>query len=433
MKHIGIVQTKYGAVSGVKLDGKYEGITMFKGVPFAAPPVGELRWKPPIDPKPWKGIRSCDSYGPVCIQPTNGDLDAEPWATDFYYMGTPPMSEDCLYLNVTTGAAEPGEKRPVFMWFHGGGPDHGYSYEAEFDPRELARKGVVVVSVAQRLSMFGYLSLPQLDAEQGGKSGNYIVMDNMKALEWVIENIEGFGGDSDCITVGGQSAGTGKSSSLAFTPLAHGHVKRVVNQSGLVWNRKNKTLAEAEADCAAYLTAIGIDPTMSLDELRKLEPYGFLPNGKKIRIPGKLIADGEIVPHLNIADSVDAFGMELDYLTGTNLGETHMKPGVKRGQAGFTTAKEFYEAAKEMLGELYDQFDFENLIKVTDENVDRESRRLASYGLSISDRMGGLVMNRRFGEYRAEKTRRKIHLHICSPVCPPLARRMPEQAGIRIL
>lgn len=403
MSYIGTVQTKHGAVSGVELTGKYEGITMFKGIPFAAPPVGDLRWKPPVDPHPWSGVRECSSYGPICIQPTNGDLDAEPWATDFYYMGTPPMSEDCLYLNVTTGAARAGEKRPVFLWFHGGGSDHGYSYEAEFDPRELARKGVVVVSVAQRLSMFGYLALPQLDAEQGGKSGNYILMDDIKALEWVVDNIDAFGGDPDCITVGGQSAGTGKSASLAMSPAARGHVKRVINQSGLVWNRSHKTLEEVEAECADYLTKIGIDPTLPLEELRKLEPYRFLPNGIKLRIPGSLVYDGDLVPDQAIPDSVDKYGLGLDYLAGTNLGETHMKRGSVRGELGFKSAAEFYAAAKEMLGDLYDKYDFENLVLVTDENVDRESRRLASYGLTVGDRMGGLALNRRFGEYRAEK------------------------------
>jgi para-nitrobenzyl esterase len=119
----------------------------------------------------------------------------EPNYSDFYYRGHPEMSEDCLYLNVTTGAVSPDEKRPVYIWFHGGGLFNGYSYIYIFDPSELARKGVVVVSVGHRLNLFGYMALPQLSAEQGGKSGNYGLMDEFKALDWVSENIAAFGGD----------------------------------------------------------------------------------------------------------------------------------------------------------------------------------------------------------------------------------------------
>ena len=127
MKTIGIVKTTCGLVQGVEMAGKYEGITQFRGIPFAKPPVGALRWRPPEDPEPWSGLRCCDSYGPVCVQPTDGHLDAEPWGSDFYFMGNPPQSEDCLYLNITTPAAAPEEKLPVYVWFHGGGSDHGYS------------------------------------------------------------------------------------------------------------------------------------------------------------------------------------------------------------------------------------------------------------------------------------------------------------------
>ncbi len=419
---IGTVKTKYGLVTGVELTGKYEGITLFKGIPYAAPPVGDLRWRAPRDPKPWDGVRSCDSYAPICFQPTNGDLDAEPWHTDFYYMGTPPMSEDCLYLNVCTGAKEAGDKRPVFVWFHGGGSDHGYSYEAEFDPSELAKKGVVVVSVAQRLSMFGYLALPQLSEEQGGKSGNYILMDDMKALQWIIENIDAFGGDPDCITVGGQSAGTGKSSSLAFTELAKGHVKRVINESGLAWRRNNSTLKEMEEACAAYLREIGIDPTLPMEELRKMEPSRFLPSKRGVRIPGGLVCDGDLVPFVEIPRAMEKYGGDYDYLAGTNLGETHMKPNTLRGQEGFRNPREFYTYAKEILGDLYDEYDFEHLVPVTVENVDRVSRRLASYGLFVDRaRMGGLALNMAFGQMRLKTAPgKKTYNYLFSRVAPHL-------------
>lgn len=134
---LNILNTKYGKVQGVV----EEGVLVFKGIPYAAPPVGELRWKPPVDPAPWEGVRLCDKYGPRPMQVNNGGLFFEPWASDFYYMGNPPYSEDCLYLNVATDAQSADEKRPVFMWFHGGGLSSGYSYEVEFNPTTLAKRG----------------------------------------------------------------------------------------------------------------------------------------------------------------------------------------------------------------------------------------------------------------------------------------------------
>lgn len=162
--------TKYGKVRGAALDGKYEGITTFRSVPYAQPPVGELRWQAPVDPEPWVGELDATHFASRPMQENETGLTMEPWASDFYYMGSTPMSEDCLYLHITTGAADPSERRPVFMWFHGGGLTSGYYSEIEFDPSELARKGVVVVSVGQRLNVMGYLCLPQLMEEQGSNS-----------------------------------------------------------------------------------------------------------------------------------------------------------------------------------------------------------------------------------------------------------------------
>ncbi|MCD7833959.1 MAG: carboxylesterase family protein [Lachnospiraceae bacterium] len=401
--YIGTVKTKYGLMRGVELDGRYEGITEFRGIPFAAPPVGKLRWRPPVDPKAWSGVRDCVSYGPICIQPTDGDLDAEPWASDFYFMGGPAMSEDCLYLNLATGAAKAGENRPVFMWFHGGGVDHGYSYEVEFNPAELAKKGIIVVSVAQRLSAFGYMALPQLSAEQGGTSGNYILMDDIKALEWVVENIEAFGGDPDNITVGGQSAGTMKAVTLAYSPLGRRHVKHIINQTALVWRREFSTLEDAYQECQEFLEEIGISPDASLEELRRADPYVFIKRKSGKRLPGPLVWDGNLIPNRSMVETTAQYGGLMDYLAGSNLGETKMDASSGRDKPGFTKAADFYAFCRELLGDLYEKYDFENLVRVTDENVDRESRRLASYGLhNDSGRMGGLMLNRYFGALRAK-------------------------------
>ena len=406
-KTLGIVTTKFGRVSGVPADGpEYEGITVFKGIPFAAPPVGALRWKPPVDPEPWEGVRACDTFAPMACQNMGSGLSFEPWGTDFYYMGTPDTSEDCLYLNVFTGAREPGEKRPVYMWFHGGGLSTGYSWEIEFDGSELAKRGIVVVQVAQRLNVFGYLCCRQLSEEQGGKSGNYGLMDEVKALDWVYENIEAFGGDPENITIGGQSGGTSKTGALASSPYQKGRVKRVINQSSLNWDRKYPTIAEAEESAAKYFAAIGLDPDMSIEELRNVPasallkplPPAAFDDPSAVRIPGGMVCDGDYVPYTEEARAIQEYAAYCDYISGVNNGEGFMKKGFFLGGSDPMTASEFYTLAKDLLGEeLYEKYEFMKLAPVTNENANRFSRYLAARGLAGG---GGSYKSRYFGEYR---------------------------------
>ena len=410
-ERIGIVRTKYGLVSGVPSDRpEYGDITYFKGIPYAAPPVGELRWKPPVDPAPWEGVRACDTYAPMAKQVMGSGPSFEPWATDFYYMGHPENSEDCLYLNVVTGAAGAGEKRPVYMWFHGGGLNTGYSYEIEFDGAELAKRGIVVVTVGQRLNIFGYLCCRQLSGEQGGKSGNYGLMDEVKALDWVYENIEAFGGDPENITIGGQSGGTSKTGALAACPYQKGRVKRVINQSALNWDVRYPTVEEAEKQAARFFEAVGVDPEISLEELRGIDAEVFykpLPpadffDPEAVRIPGSMVVDGDYVESGDHVAMLEKYASYCDYISGVNNGESRMGLGFFLGGSGPMTAKQFYENAREMLGEeLYAKYDFENLVRVTDENAGRISRYLAARGLSGGFAAG--YKSRYFGQYRAEK------------------------------
>lgn len=164
-----VVETTYGKVQGINntVEG-YEDVVEFRGIPYAAPPVGELRWKAPQDPEAWEDVLVCDTYKDIPMQVLGG-AEVEPYKSDFYFDGVPAMSEDCLYLNVvTTGEnLENGEKKPVFVWFHGGGLTSCYTFEPEADGAAFAMNDVVVVSVEQRLGVFGYLSLPQLTEEQG--------------------------------------------------------------------------------------------------------------------------------------------------------------------------------------------------------------------------------------------------------------------------
>ena len=405
-----VARTKFGLVRGAALSGAYDGITTFRSVPYAAPPVGELRFKPPVDPYPWKGELDVSMSAPKAMQETSATgLTIEPWASDFYSQGNPPMSEDCLYLHITTGAADPSERRPVFMWFHGGGLASGYYTEIEFDPSELARKGIIVVSVAQRLNVFGYLCLPQLSAEQDGISGNYGLLDEIKALDWVRENISSFGGDPDNITVGGQSGGTAKATGLATSPKAQGKIKRCINQSNLSWVRSYPALETAQEKNRQYLESIGLDPDIRPEELRRLPALRFYDlknpelSGIHGILPSAMVADGVNVFSTDGAENMARFGFGIDYLSGGNLGESSVRPGFNLGPTEkFKNAAEFYDLMREKLGDLYDQYEFEKIWPVTDENADLMSRVLASR--AFSDGLGGgVIVNRYFGAYRAKK------------------------------
>ena len=406
-----ILSTKFGQVQGI-MD---EDVLRFKSVPYAAPPVGELRWCPPVDPAPWDGVLDCTQSPCRAMQNLQGGDGFEPWLTDFYgETGFPERSEDCLYLDIAT-TAEPGEKRPVYMWFHGGGLANGHISEMEFNPTVLAKKGIVVVLVAQRLNIFGYLALPQLSAEQNGLSGNYGLMDEVKALDWVRENITAFGGDPDQITIGGQSGGCWKAGALAACPAARGKIRRVINQSSLCWNQKFAPLAVGEQLWGDYLEEIGLDRNISMEELRKVDPEVFYKEG--LRAPATMFCDGKLVPNEDMTVSFAEYAGDLDYLAGGNFGECVMTREFGLGGPITKTAAEFYQDARAFLGdELYEKYDFENLFPVEDEKANRLSRHLAVEGLTLN---GGEIKNRYFGAYRAKKwPEAKTFTYIFSRVTP---------------
>ena len=185
------VRVDGGLISGAEQDGARS----YKGIPFAAPPVGERRWKAPAPVGSWDGVRACESFGPICPQ--------APYPPASIYAREPePQSEDCLYLNVWTAAASADERRPVMVWIHGGGLTRGSGSHVVYDGTSLAKKGVVLVTVNYRLGPLGYLAHPELSAESDhGSSGNYGVLDQIAALRWVQKNIENFGGDPNRVTI----------------------------------------------------------------------------------------------------------------------------------------------------------------------------------------------------------------------------------------
>lgn len=211
-----IVEVTGGIIEGVEQDG----IFTYKGIPFAAPPVGDLRWKAPAPVAPWEGIKKADAFCDACMQAENA-------------MGnTAPVNEDCLYLNVWTPAKKVDENIPVIYWVHGGGYSGGSTSIPMYDGTGFAKKGAVMVAVAYRLGPFGFLAHPELSAESGNGSGAYGIQDMVAGLEWVKNNISKFGGDPSNVTIIGHSAGGAAVSLLAATPLTKGLFHRAICMSG---------------------------------------------------------------------------------------------------------------------------------------------------------------------------------------------------------
>ncbi|MCL2878342.1 MAG: carboxylesterase family protein [Acidobacteria bacterium] len=238
------VEVTGGIIEGVVQDG----IASFKGIPFAAPPVGELRWKAPQPVIPWQGVKDASDFAPGPMQ------DASFGAS----LGGPQqISEDCLYLNVWTGAKNTNEKRPVMVWIYGGGFGIGMTSSPTYDGTNLARKGVVLVSVAYRVGPMGFLAHPELSAESGAGSGAYGIQDQIAGLRWVRENIARFGGDPANVTIFGESAGGYSVSMLAASPSAKGLFHRAISESGGNMAPSRMTLKEAENMGKAYLERLG--------------------------------------------------------------------------------------------------------------------------------------------------------------------------------
>ena len=268
------VNTKYGTVRGSATE--VENMVVFRGIPYAAPPTGENRWKEPQPPAKWDGVRDCICYAPACWQTVRPEGSF--YRTEFYehrfYKYPPRLSEDCLYLNVWTPAASAEEKLPVMIWIHGGAFMRGESHTPRSNGEVLAGQGCVVVSINYRLGIFGFFGHPELAEEQNGHCGNYGIMDQAAAVRWVYENIAAFGGDPQNITVFGQSAGGFSVQALSVIPQTKGLIRRAIMQSGAVTNIENfgyryHSQKETEDNGAAFADFAG---KKSLSELREMSP-----------------------------------------------------------------------------------------------------------------------------------------------------------------
>jgi para-nitrobenzyl esterase len=253
-----IVRTDKGYVSGTIIGEPGKEVTIFRGIPYAAPPVGNLRWKPPQPAQPWQGIRECTQYSAISPQPL------------FPGMSSPfPFSEDCLYLNVVTPARKSNEKLPVMVWMHGGGYSMGCGNDKIWNQHRVPEYGVVVVSVTHRLGPFGLLGHPALSEESPhGVSGNYLFLDLLASLQWVQKNIAAFGGDPHNVTIFGESGGGAKVSIMMASPLAKGLFHKAICESGTATAiLTGKRATEIENNGITLFEKLGVK---TLEEARKV-------------------------------------------------------------------------------------------------------------------------------------------------------------------
>ena len=306
------IQTESGLVSGYY--NNKTSVTVFKGIPFAAPPVGDLRWKGPQPVKRWEGVKECVTFGPSPMQPK---------PVSFLMIGPEfvvpqqPLSEDCLYLNVWTAAKSAKEKRPVMIWIYGGGFQTGGSAAAGYSGEALAEQGIIFVSFNYRLGIFGFLAHPELTAESDHhSSGNYALMDMIAVISWVKKNISAFGGDPDRITIAGQSAGSASVNCLLTSPPARGLFQGAIGESGSFVLENPilhmNSLASAEKEglrIANKLNASNLKALRSIpaDELQKNAGGFFAP-----------IVDGYILPATVSETYKKNLQMHVPLLTGWN-------------------------------------------------------------------------------------------------------------------
>ena len=323
-------------------------VRMFKNVPFAAPPTGNLRWKAPQPPKKWSGVRAADKFGSACLQTdVFGDI--------LQFMRDAQPNEDCLNLNIWLPAsAAAGSKLPVYVWYYGGGFVAGGNSEKRYDGEGFAQKGVIVVEPNYRLGVFGFLSHPELTKESGhNSSGNYGLLDQVAALEWVVKNIAAFGGDPRNITIGGESAGSASVSALMASPLSRNLFQKAIGESGAYFAAKAgsaldmEPLSDAEQTGVKFAESAG---AKSIAELRGKSADEVLQAAAKFK--GGWAFHPHLDGHFLSATALDTYAKgeqaRVPLLAGWNADEGKMQVLMMPQKP---TAASFSEMAQKRFGE----------------------------------------------------------------------------------
>src|SRR5215467_3756994 len=396
------VKTDAGLVSGTA--GNNPDVRVFKGIPFAAPPVGPLRWKAPQPPAKWDGVKETMAFGPRCMQGGGSGRAGGPPA--------PPTSEDCLYINVWTAASSSTAKLPVMVWSYGGAFTQGAGSVAGYDGEAMAKKGVIFITYNYRVGPFGFFAHPELTKESGhNASGNYGVMDLHAVLKWVHANISAFGGDPGRVTLVGESAGAALESVLVGSKEARGLYHRVIAESAS-WSgvrmEKMQTLAEAEAAGKDNALKIGANSLADLrakpaDEIMKMAP-------------GRPIVDGWYVTEDLSKAYAAGRQTDVDVLVGSNQNEAGFAFfGVPKGSAA-----EFTAQIKDRFADRADQF-----LKIYPAGSDAESN--ASQITSFNDEVAWNMRSWAMSE--AKRGKGKAYLYYFTKV-PPANGNQPSRGAI---
>lgn len=329
-------------------------ITAFKGIPFAAPPVGDLRWRAPQPAKPWDGVLRADHFGPIAMQEVPGENPEAFYSKEWHVDPQIPMSEDCLQLNVWTPAKTGEENLPVMVWIYGGGLQCGYPAEMEFDGERIARRGVVLVSVNYRVNVFGFMAHPDLTRDAGDEPcTNFGLLDQLAGIKWVKRNIANFGGNPENITIFGQSAGGGSTTAHVCSEMSAGSFQRAIIQSGggfaPGFNQDYFPLERAEQTGSDFLKFLGVS---SVEEARKIDAKTIYQ--KSVEFPVDLsvlpfpvkwdmVLDGKFLKEDPIQTILHNRRNPVDILMGNTLGEF---PSVPKA----TTVEEFKAFAQKRFG-----------------------------------------------------------------------------------
>ncbi|MEZ5044779.1 MAG: carboxylesterase family protein [Saprospiraceae bacterium] len=355
------------------VNGKVEGITnadntidIFKGIPFAAAPIGDLRWKAPQPADNWEGIRSCTDFSASPIQ--NKPAPFLCWTAEFIAQPE-PLNEDCLYLNVWTTAKSKSDKKPVFVWIYGGGLSSGSANCDIYDGEEMAKKGLVFVSINYRVGVLGFMAHPELSKESGySASGNYGLLDQLAALKWVQNNIAAFGGDPANVTIAGQSAGAFSVTALIASPLAKGLFAKAIPQSGgLLSNMLMDNLDASEKKGEQFMKKANVN---SIAELRKMPAAELqaLSNNQDVGRFG-ITLDNYFLPSNLSAHFEQGLHHQIPVLTGWVTGD-----GALFGEPQ-TTVAELEEEIQAKYGEKAETF-FEIFPVETDEDAKAVKKKM---------------------------------------------------------
>jgi para-nitrobenzyl esterase len=336
-----LVRVEQGQLSGTA--GKSTEVRVYRGIPYAAPPVGDLRWKAPQPAAHWAGVREAKEYGNACWQAPY------PPAFSIYQADLPPLSEDCLNLNVWTNAKSASAGLPVMVWIHGGGFTRGAGSTNLYDGENIARRGVVVVTINYRLGVFGFFALPELTAESAHHaSGNYALMDQIAALEWVKKNIAAFGGSPKRVTIFGESAGSWAVNLLTASPLAKGLFQGAIGESGASFSAMT-SLPDAEKSGEKLAAKLGAQQD-ALKTLRAMPAEALLKATSADAV--RAIVDGWVMPQEVHTIYAEGKQNDVPMMVGNNSDEgTTLAP-----QGASITAAAFTAQAKQRFGSLEGQY-----------------------------------------------------------------------------